>query len=183
MQVIMNEKEFLVKGLTKVQQGFAFITKSVLTYTENQEIIEEIFNGDNYAHERFFFTKSFDEESALFTSFVEEYSDHLGYNYITFKHNELENENLIVMLLQGFNSALQGLIDINQVSKENKELKFDLKHFELSEYDYNPFKLYGLSEFEKKFRGWRRAFITELTNKLGRYKMEKYNDLIEVISE
>lgn len=174
----------LARQVDDFETGISLIVKSISFYNDNDrsrgQLLEGIINGDfdGYAQDRYVncFNYSFDDESYQLYSFLESFSEYIGYE-LFYKEQLAVNEYEACII--GFDIAKNSLENIINICKENNDLKKELVNFNPESISedygpYNPFKLYGVIEFDKKFRGFRRAYIAELRDQLGN---KEYSDL------
>ena len=84
-----------------------------------------------------------------------------------------EQENLYKNLAVGLDTAIEGLGEVIQCCKNDKEMKAKLKEFICSYEGYQPFKTYGFSLFLKKLKGFRWAYFAEISKQIGQYKLHQ----------
>jgi len=172
----MNTKEMLVKELKQMEMGLNYILDGVLNYgnEEEQIIVENVFNGgteEGYAQNRYTlcFKQSFHEECCNFSALLEEFAETVNVEIPFVEKEEYSN---LLSVFKGFDVVKEALETINDICREDSELREKLTQFESDEIDYNPFKEKGVFTFQKTFRGWSRAFQKEVRDEIGRQKSE-----------
>lgn len=178
--VMANNKETLQEALMKLAEGL-HEASTVYSGTEKGQLLEDIINstvGDGFTQEKYcnLFRNSFDDEGCLMHHFVEDYiQEHIDetfewetveFTYIKSSNNEYQQ------LIIGLDTAVEGLEEVLEICKQQKEWKNELKHYK-NDTEYTPFKTYGFSVFLKKLKGFRKAYIAELTRQVGKRPLKK----------
>lgn len=176
----MTKNEELINGLFTFNEGLEIILDCISNLEEEGQLMLDIFNDGEYAQDRYMncFSMSFDEEVAELQQFISSLSK---VDIHQFQRTKPETKNPYKNIIIGFNLATEGLERVVEVLKNDKELKKEIINFQPLDYDgnisdYNPFKKYGIAEFQKKFKGFRRAYLSELRQKLGDYQYRKLQD-------
>jgi hypothetical protein len=171
-------KELLIFGF-----GLDIMLESISNFAneEEQEMLLDIFNGstkEGYTQDRYtkLFKHSFDEEVSSFNAFLYDFVEkditnkEIQEMRKNFSFYEKEN---IKSVVRGLEVAKKSLSHILKICTDNEKLKEEVISFVSEESHSNIFKEYGVIEFEKKFRGWSRAFQKELKDEIGRRTLDK----------
>ena len=165
------------KGMTTMEKqirdltlGLEYINAAIQTFkvVEHHDIIIKVMNGgtpEGYAFEKYPFELSFDEEVAEFASWSSEQE-------IQTKMVD-DSLNAFEMLFRGFELASNSLTKIEEEVKNDPNQKEVLMSY-VSETGYNPFIKYNVAMFSKNFKGWKRAFLKEIKDEIGRRSYDRY---------
>ena len=176
---MMKNKEALQNALMKLAEGL-YAASTVYTYCseEEGELLTAIINsgvGDGFTQEKCcsLFQHSFDEEGGMMYSFVSQYIEERIEKDFHWNGKNIfmeQYENAYKRLVIGLETAVEGLEEVL-----HKEWKRELREYK-DDIEYSPFGDYGFSVFLKKLKGFRKAYIAELTRQLGKRQLKKILD-------
>lgn len=179
---MIKNKEKLQNGLRNLGVGMVKASHIFYYGTAESELLSEIINsgvGDGYTQDKYcdLFEHSFDELGELIYDYVEQFVEEVLEEEWEDDFFEVANssEHVYKKLIIGLDMAVEGLEEVLEVCKADKEWKEKLKKFQ-SDREYSPFENYGFSVFLKKLKGFKRAYIAELTRQVGKRPLKKILD-------
>jgi hypothetical protein len=167
------DKHELQTGLFKMTQGLVWVQSTLNYNNKESKMLLEIINGehDEFVQEQYAkcFNHSLDEEVEEFSLFTEELLD----TVISFNtERPVETDNQIKTLAVGLDLLIEGLEEVIEETRKDKELKKQLKNFSSSN-GYQPFKQYGYSHFLKNLKGFRWNYLSTVKKEIGHYKFNQ----------
>lgn len=183
------DKVLVMQSLEKVVYGFKCLNESLsnVSNKEENEILERAINGDTaegYAQDIYPFTYSFDEETWCLDRYLDlfieqklgltrEYSEGKDYYYSLYPNHTFDS--LIVMAMYGLKCMVEGIEEIYNLTKDDTELTELLKEKVCdTDCEYESIFRFGVYTLLRKVKGFRRAYLKEVKELLGRYAFDKH---------
>lgn len=148
----MNDK--ILNGLREMNTGMYIVNEVISSLKDTDRFLLDILNGNIKSIKgdtqlNYFFKSSFDEEYYMFEEFVSSLT-------IDTKIEFSLKENNTINCLEGLNLLFKG---INTIINQDKKYQNELLSIKLK---YNPFRIYGLKEFQEKINKFTLAYQKEI---------------------
>lgn len=166
--------ELLGSGLRRVMMSLSYCT-------EDSEMLCDVLSGDDFTLDCFrkCATYSIDEEYYEVTEYLEEFAESNGFKV---RYDRELYDNHVKELYDGLRMAVEATDIIVELTRDNKELRDILREdITIVDYDgegnskvaYNPFKQFGIVGYNTGLKGFRRAYLAVIKQRMGRYAFEK----------
>jgi len=136
-----------------------------------KDILLDILNGERqkgYTNEKYFFELSFDDELATIESWTYDLFDFRAEAEEWNEHTHWDN---IHYLIKGFEQSILALGRLVGLSRLDSDIRKILLQKD-EEYEYSPFKQYGIVSFERSFKSFRQTYFKEVKEEFGKKTFE-----------